>query len=67
MQSSNKKSSWIMDHLNIFWCEVSLSTRFCLQDVSVRVVCNLQIEIVIFIREAYNLILFSKSNNEHHS
>ena len=41
-----------MDHLNIFWCAVSLSTRFCLQDVSVQVVCNLQIEIVILIREA---------------
>ena len=54
MQSSIKKSGWIIDHLKIFWCAVSLSsfTRFCLQEFSVRVVCNLQIEIVILIREA---------------
>ena len=58
MQSSIKKSGWIIDHLKIVWCTVSLSsfTRFCLQDFSVRVVCNLyfflQIEIVILIREA---------------
>ena len=32
-QSSIKKSGWIIDHLKIFWCAVSLSslTRFCLQ------------------------------------
>ena len=54
MQSSIKKSGWIIDHLKIFWCAVSLSsfTNFCLQDFSVRVVCNLPIEIAIFIREA---------------
>ena len=49
-----KKSRWIIDHFKIFWCAVSLKsfTRFCFQDFSVRVVRNLQIEIVILIREA---------------
>ena len=34
MQSSIKKSGWIIDHLKISWCALSLSsfTRFCLQD-----------------------------------